>query len=106
MPNGYAMKYLMPAPTADPCQWLRVRLLMGVISMGKFLMFAGVVAGGIVWLYTSFVFFATGQTLLGLISLLIPPADLVLPFLISVPLGLIGLGCTALMFIGAAIDKD
>lgn len=74
--------------------------------MGMFLMILGVIIGGIVWIWTTVVFFATGNTALALISLLIPPADIVLPFLISVPLGLVGIGATALMFIGAAMSRD
>lgn len=74
--------------------------------MGKFLMILGFVAEGLIWIYTTVVFFASGDALLGIISLVIPPAALVLPFLISVQLGLISLACTAVMFVGAAIDRD
>lgn len=74
-------------------------------GLGMFIAGIGYVAGGAIWLYTAFWFFADGQTLLGVIALVIPPADLVLPFLISPTLGLLALGTVALMFIGSAIGS-
>lgn len=65
----------------------------------------GWIAGGAIWLYTAFWFFADGQSFLGLIALVIPPADLVLPFLISPTLGFVALGTVALMFIGSALSN-
>ena len=59
-----------------------------------------------IWLFTTYVFFATGQTFLAMVSLLIPPADLVLPFLISPQLGFIGLGSTLVAFTGSALRPD
>ncbi len=71
--------------------------------MGKILMGLGVVGGVVVWLLTCIAFFSNGDTVLGLIALLVPPADIVLPFLISPQLGLIGLGSIALFWIGGAM---
>ncbi len=59
-----------------------------------------------IWLFTTYVFFATGQTFLAMVSLLIPPADLVLPFLISPQLGFAGLGSTLVAFAGSALRPD
>lgn len=78
-----------------------MRTVIGAVLMG-----VGFVVMFGVWIYTTVVFFATGETLFGLLSLLVPPADLVLPFLISVPLGLIGIGCTLVAFLGAALRQD
>jgi hypothetical protein len=59
-----------------------------------------------IWIYTSVVFFASGETVLGLISLLVPPADIVLPFLISPALGFAGIGAMVLAFAGFALRRD
>jgi hypothetical protein len=75
-------------------------------AVGGFVFGVGCLGGGIVWLYTTYMFFATDQSGLGLISLIVPPAGLVLPFLISVPLGIAGLASIAVMFAGAALMRD
>lgn len=59
-----------------------------------------------IWIFTTYLFFASGQTFLAMVSLLVPPADLVLPFLISPQLGFIGLVSTVLAFAGFAIKGD
>lgn len=59
-----------------------------------------------VWVFTTVMFFASGETLLGVISLVVPPADIILPFLISPMLGLVGLGALGLAFAGAAMRRD
>ncbi len=74
--------------------------------MGAFIFGIGFIGGGIIWLYTTYVFFATGQTALALISLIVPPAGLVLPFLISLQLGIAGLVSIAVMIGGAVLSKD
>jgi hypothetical protein len=78
-----------------------MRNVIGAVLMG-----VGFLAMFAVWIYTTVIFFATGETLFGLLSLFVPPADLVLPFLISVPLGLIGIGGTLVAFLGAALRQD
>ena len=74
--------------------------------MGGFIFGVGFLGGSVVWLYTTYVFFATGQTVLALISLIVPPAGLVLPFLISVPWGVAGVASLAVMITGAALSRD
>ena len=66
----------------------------------------GIVAMFGIWIFTTYLFFATGQTFLAMVSLLVPPADLVLPFLISPQFGFIGLGSTVLAFAGFAVKGD
>lgn len=73
---------------------------------GGLLLGVGIIGGGIIWLYTAFYFFATGQTGLALIALLIPPADIVLPFLITPALGVAGIVSVGLMIGGSAIKGD
>lgn len=70
-----------------------------LLAIGMIGMFA-------IWLFTTYVFFATGQTFLAMVSLLIPPADLVLPFLNSPQLGFIGLGSTLVAFVGSALRPE
>jgi len=74
--------------------------------MGTVLMGAGFIGLSGIWLYTTYVFFATGQIVLALISLLVPPSGVVLPFLVSPVLGFAGLGLGALMLLGAVISRD
>lgn len=69
-------------------------------------MAVGILVMFVVWMVTTYLFFATGETVLALIALLIPPADLVLPFLISPALGAAGIGGTVVAFIGAAVKGD
>lgn len=71
--------------------------------MGSLLLGIGWLGGGAVWLFTAFYFFSQGDTGLGLVALLFPPADLILPFLISPLLGVIGLGCAVLIFAGSVM---
>jgi hypothetical protein len=71
-------------------------LFLGIGMLGMFA----------VWIYTTVVFFASGQTLLALISLVVPPADIVLPFLITPMLGFAGLGAMSLAFAGSAMRRD
>lgn len=74
--------------------------------MGTFLMGVGILGMFGVWIYTTFVFFATGQMFFALLSLVVPPADIVLPFLISPELGSLGLGAMAVAFVGSMLTKD
>lgn len=78
---------------------MRAVISVVLIAIGFISMFG-------VWLFTTFVFFATGQTGLALISLVIPPSDLVLPFLISWQLGAIGIGGMVVAIAGFALQKD
>ena len=74
--------------------------------MGKVLMGLGGLGDAIVYLLTVFYFFNAGENFLALVTLVVPPAVLVTPFLISMQWGLIGLGCLAVTLFGAAIAKD
>lgn len=74
--------------------------------LGGTMIAIGFVAMFGIWIFTTYLFFASGQTFLAMVSLLVPPADLVLPFLISPQLGFIGLGSTVLAFAGFAIKGD
>ena len=73
---------------------------------GGLLMAVGMITMTVIWIYTTVLFFGSGQMLLGLISLVVPPADLVLPFLISPMLGIMGIAGTLVAFAGAAIRSD
>ena len=74
--------------------------------MGSLLIGIGSVAGVGVWLITCITFFSNGDTFLGLIALVVPPADIVLPFLISPQLGLLGLGSVVLFWLGFSMKKN
>lgn len=74
--------------------------------VGSLLLVIGVLGMLAVWVFTTYAFFATGQVFLAMVSLLIPPADVVLPFLISPQLGFIGIGSLAVDFIGSALRPD
>ena len=71
-------------------------LLLGLGMIGMFA----------IWITTTVLLFGSGQMLLGLISLVVPPADLVLPFLISPTLGFAGIGAMLIAFGGAALRND
>jgi hypothetical protein len=74
--------------------------------MGKISMVAGYVLGGVIYLVTAGIFFSNGENFLGLVQLFVPPAVFVLPWLVSPALGIMSLASVALMFVGAALDKD
>jgi len=66
---------------------------------------AGFVLGGVNYLLTAFYFFSNGQTGLGLIQLLIPPAELVLPWVASPVLGIISLVSLAMFAVGGFLSE-
>ena len=74
--------------------------------IGGFLIAIGMIGMFGIWIFTSAVFFSSGQTTLGLISVLVPPADIVLPFVISPMLGFTGIGAMVLAFAGFALRSD
>ena len=69
--------------------------------MGYVLIVVGVGLGALVYLVTAGVFFARGDDGLGLIQLLVPPAELVLPWIISTRLGVLSLVSLGLTLMGA-----
>lgn len=71
----------------------------------KGLAMLGVALGGVNYLLTAGYFFSNGQTGLGLIQLLVPPAELVLPWVASPTLGIISLVSLAMIVIGASSSK-
>lgn len=72
------------------------------MTEGSGLMGLGYLIGAINYLVTAGFFFADGKTGLGLIQLLIPPAELVLPWLASPALGLISLASLGLVIVGGS----
>lgn len=74
--------------------------------LGGLFKVAGFLLGGAVWLITTAVLFARGDLLLALLALFIPPADFILSFVVSVPLGLAGLAAGGMLLLGAAISPD
>lgn len=71
------------------------------MDMGYVLMVMGVLLGALVYLVTAGVFFANGNEGLGLIQLLVPPAELVLPWVISTRLGMFSVLSLLLIAVGA-----
>jgi hypothetical protein len=75
-------------------------------ALGGLMIAVGFAAVMGLWIYTTYYFFVTGQIFFALLSLLVPPADLVLPFLIAPVLGFVGIGGTVLAFAGFAVKGD
>jgi len=75
-------------------------------GIGGSMMIAGLIIGGLNYLLTSFVFFARGDTLLGLIQLVVPPAELVLPWVAHPTLGVVSLVSLGLMIAGSNVAGD
>lgn len=65
----------------------------------------GYAIGAINYLLTAGYFFSNGRTGLGLIQLLVPPAELVLPWVATPTLGIISGVSTAMIVIGFASSK-
>jgi len=61
----------------------------------------GFVTAGVVWIATTVHFFRNGDDFLGLVSLLIPPSEIILPWLVSTQLGIASISSTACLVIGA-----
>lgn len=72
---------------------------------GLFIAVGMIVMAGI-WIYTTAAFFAAGDSGLGFISLVVPPAAIVLPFVISPMLGFVGIAAMAMAFGGFAMRRD
>lgn len=64
-------------------------------------MVCGVLLGALVYLVTAGVFFSRGDDGLGLIQLLVPPSELVLPWIASTRLGVLSLVSLGLTLVGA-----
>jgi hypothetical protein len=74
--------------------------------MGKSIMTLGFVIGGLNYLVTAGYFFSNDQALLGVIQLMVPPAEFVLPWVASTTLGIVSVISMVFLFIGAALTKD
>ena len=74
--------------------------------MGKLIMIVGFIIGGVNYLVTAGYFFSNDQAFLGLIQLLVPPAELVLPWVASTTLGIASVISMSCIVIGAALTKD
>lgn len=73
-----------------------------VAGLGAMLMMAAWVTGAGVWIYTTYSLYVSGDTGLALVALVFPPADLILAFVVSPTVGLIGvLSIVALLISGA-----
>lgn len=75
-------------------------------ALGNLLRIIGVFAGGAVWLFTTFAFFAQGNILMSLLAFFVPPLDLILAFFVSPTLGVVGIASVIVVFIGSAMVGD
>jgi hypothetical protein len=73
--------------------------------MGAALMTLGLVIGGINYLVTAGYFFSNNNSLLGLIQLFVPPAEVILPWVASPTLGIVSLISLGMMLGGAALTE-
>lgn len=71
----------------------------GLIALGWTL-------GGLNYLITAFTFFSRGDTSLGLIQLVVPPAELVLPWVADTRLGIISLVSLGLVVLGGSMARE
>lgn len=69
-------------------------------------MIIGLVLGGFNYLLTAVAFFSHGDTLLGLIQLVVIPAELVLPWVVSPTLGLVSLVSLGLIVAGSGLTES
>lgn len=70
-------------------------------GIGKTLLAVGFIVGGLTWLATTAYFFQNDENFLGLISLLVPPSEIVLPWVVSIELGIISVASTTCLIVGA-----
>lgn len=75
-------------------------------GIGASMMLAGTVLGGLNYLLTAFAFFSQGDALLGLIQLIVPPSELVLPWIVSPMLGVVSLVSLGLILIGGSLADE
>ena len=84
---------------------LRFRRLSHLGGGSVKLLTAGFFVGGINYLLTAGYFFSNGRTGLGLIQLLVPPAELILPWVASPVLGIISLVSIVMISIGGLLSE-
>lgn len=68
-------------------------VIMGVAALGGFA----------VWAVTTYVLATTGQTGLAFLAFFVPPADLLLSFIVSPVVGFAGIASTVLFMLGGAV---
>ena len=73
---------------------------------GVVLMLAGFALSALIYFATSAVFFSRGDNFLGLIQLVVPPSEVILPWLVSRRLGSLSVVGTLMMIGGSALVKD
>ena len=71
--------------------------------VGGTLIGLGLLAGGAIWIATTVHFFGEGNNFLGLVSLLVPPSEIVLPWLVSREFGIASLVSTGLLILGGTL---
>lgn len=74
--------------------------------MGKKLVIVGFIIGALNYLVTAGYFFSDGRVLLGLILLLVPPSELVLPWVASTTLGIVSAVGLLFMIVGVALSSE
>lgn len=72
---------------------------------GLVMMLAGFALSALIYFVTSAVFFSKGENFLGLVQLLVPPAELVLPWLVSRRLGTLSIMGMVLMIAGSSLAR-
>jgi hypothetical protein len=73
--------------------------------LGGTLTAIGLLVGGLMWVLTTAHFFATGNGFLGVVSLLLPPSEVVLPWLVSPNWGLVSLASIVMLMVGAGMSS-
>lgn len=73
-------------------------------SVSTTLVGLGWLLGGINYLMTAYVFFSRGNGFLGLVQLIVPPAELVLPWIADRTLGIVSVISIGLVIAGAAVS--
>jgi hypothetical protein len=74
--------------------------------MGPVLMGIGFLIGGINLFVTAGYFFSNDQAFLGVVMLLVPPAELVLPWVANTTLGIVSVVSIVFLLAGSALSKD
>lgn len=69
------------------------------------MMLMGFALSALIYFVTSAVFFSQGENFLGLVQLLVPPAELVLPWLVSRRLGTLSIVGVILMIGGSSLAQ-
>jgi len=71
--------------------------------LGKVFFTLGFVIGGINYLLTAGYFFSNDNALLGLIQLLVPPAEVIMPWVANTTLGIMSVLSLGLCLVGAVL---